>query len=79
MIWANELFPTTVRAIGLGCCFSIGFVGGFLSPYVVEFSYIVKLHPMMTLSSIGLFGVVSAFFLPETKGQALKDEIIEIT
>lgn len=39
VLWGNEIFPTTVRSIGMGIFFSIGLIGGFLSPFVVDLSY----------------------------------------
>lgn len=81
MIWANELYPTTVRSSGLGVVFGFGLIGGYVSPYIVELSksVIESLNPVITLGVIGLFCSGPAFFLKETLGKPLLDEIKEMT
>lgn len=39
VLWANEIFPTTIRSVGMGVFFGIGIIGGFLSPFLVDLSY----------------------------------------
>jgi hypothetical protein len=37
-IYANEFYPTTLRALGSGFLFSVGVIGSFSAPYAIELS-----------------------------------------
>ena len=68
-VYAAEVFPTTVRSTGLGCCNIFARVGGILAPQALQ------LGPD-TMS--GLFGGlavasgIATLLLPETRGRVLE-------
>mmetsp|Transcript_11344 Transcript_11344/g.1017 ORF Transcript_11344/g.1017 Transcript_11344/m.1017 type:complete len:80 (-) Transcript_11344:205-444(-) len=63
VLWANELFPTTIRSVGMGIFFGIGIIGGFLSPFLVDLSYEIGISPIITIAIIGILGSISVAFL----------------
>lgn len=73
-IYTAEVYPTTVRAFGLGSCSSFSRIGGMVAPFIAQ-----VLIAQSVIGGITLFAVIcficslSAFTLPiETKGRALK-------
>jgi MFS family permease len=73
----TELFPTSVRATGLGFCYSVGRAIGAVSPAlvglasdVVSLSWAIALGVAVNL----LLVIVVATALPETAGTALSDD-----
>ncbi len=72
MIWSNELYPTTIRSSGLGIVFGFGLIGGYLSPFLVEFSIEhIGLNPVIFLGLIGVICAIPVWFLNETLGKDL--------
>ncbi|KAF3783424.1 Organic cation/carnitine transporter 7 [Nymphaea thermarum] len=77
-IYAPEVYPTIVRATGLGAASSMGRIGGILCPFVA----VALLQSCHQFLSVIVFEIVIAFsglavlYLPkETKGRALNDTL----
>lgn len=78
--YANERFPTEIRATAAAFCYHIGaIVGGFLPPILTYFA--IERHtgfalPMMigTLARLVSF-MITLFFSPETKGKAMASDL----
>ncbi|CAN6444894.1 unnamed protein product [Victoria cruziana] len=77
-IYAPEVYPTMVRATGLGAASSIGRIGGILCSLVA----VALLQACHQFSSVLLFEIVTAlsglavlYFPKETKGRALSDTL----
>uniref|UniRef100_A0ACD5UUC4 Uncharacterized protein n=1 Tax=Avena sativa TaxID=4498 RepID=A0ACD5UUC4_AVESA len=75
-IYAPEIYPTSVRATGIGIASSVGRIGGILCPLVA----VALVHNCQQTTSILLFelvvflsGVAVMFFPFETKGTRLSD------
>jgi len=69
-IFAGELFPTSVRATGLGCCNIFARIGGILAPYAEDLPISARL---LSFGLLAAFGVVATVALPETLGAPMKD------
>lgn len=78
--YANERFPTEIRATAAAFCYHMGaVVGGFVPPVLTYFA--VERHmgfavPMLigTIGGLASF-VVTLFFSPETKGKAMNADL----
>ncbi|XP_076451744.1 solute carrier family 22 member 21-like isoform X2 [Babylonia areolata] len=71
-LFHTELYPTVVRAIGVGYCHTISRCGAILAPYLMSLgaSYIYAI--------LGVAMAVTAvvpLLLPETRGQPLPDDL----
>jgi MFS transporter, OCT family, solute carrier family 22 (organic cation transporter), member 4/5 len=68
-VYAAEIFPTTVRSTGLGCCNIFARVGGILAPQALQ------LGPDTMAALFGGLAVasgVATLMLPETLGRVLE-------
>ena len=69
------MYPTRVRSLGFGWASAMGTIGSTLSPYIILFSEENNINTWIAPGIIGCFSVVSLFFLTETYGKPLQDEI----
>ena len=74
IVYLSELFPTAVRATGVGWCMGIGLVAWSIVPLLLGF--LAPTGNFGTLFAIlgggaCLIGIIAAYFGPETKGKAL--------
>ncbi|CAL1268685.1 unnamed protein product [Larinioides sclopetarius] len=77
-IQAPELFPTSLRAVGMGLCSTIGSGSTLLAPYIVYLAKFGTNIPFLCFAVIALCGVVAAMFLPETLGQKLPQTVADV-
>lgn len=72
-IYTGEVFPTTIRSFGLGCCSSMGRVGCMITPFIAQVLMGFSIH--LSVSIYGVICICCAFvtyFLPiETKGREM--------
>ena len=77
-VWLPELFPTRIRATGAAFCFNTPRFIAWIGPLVAG-SLIANFggfsNAAMTLATIYLLGLVSAPFLPETRGKPLPETL----
>ncbi|XP_018008787.1 organic cation transporter protein [Hyalella azteca] len=76
-VYASEVFPTSHRSTGLGCCSVFASFAGVIAPLV---DLLGKLNPALPLLLFGILAAVSAFsmlFLPETTGCPLTQTLSE--
>jgi MFS family permease len=71
-----ELFPTRLRATGVGFCFNIARIFAAVGPFiagslVVIFGGIPKSGAIMALSYT--IGLIAVYFAPETRGKPLPE------
>lgn len=74
-LFANEFYPTPIRATGSGMLFSVGIFGSFLAPYMNQLSKNLRLNPYALLSLISLLGLSGTSMTEETLGVALKNQL----
>jgi OCT family organic cation transporter-like MFS transporter 4/5 len=70
--YSTEIYPTTIRAKGLGINTLFARFAAILVPIIVEL-----FNPFLIYSSLCIVGFILSFFLPETFGKDLEDEIFE--
>lgn len=73
---ATEIYPTVVRAVGLGSCSMMGRVGAIIAPFMKEAA--VNVHwsfPLVIIGSFSIFGSLLVILLPETKDIDLADTV----
>ena len=66
-----EVFPVTVNSLAQGANAAIGTIGSSISPYIILFSNILKIHPMATLGIMGIVCGLNGLYLKETKGKPI--------
>lgn len=76
-VYTPEVYPTNVRAIGLGSCSGMSRLGAIITPFFAQ----VMLHNSMSLAigtyaGVSLVAMVCSLLLPiETKGRMMQDDI----
>ncbi|XP_017214777.1 organic cation/carnitine transporter 7-like isoform X2 [Daucus carota subsp. sativus] len=77
-IYAPEIYPTSVRATGVGIASSVGRVGGMISP-LVAVKLVTDCHQaaaVLLFAGVILLSGLSVLLLPlETKGRKLSDTV----
>jgi len=77
-IYTAELYPTTVRSLGIGLTTFVGKFGCALAPILIsEFKYSLNIHPMVAFGIFSIIAGVTVCFLKETFKVDLEDEIPE--
>lgn len=71
-IYSVEVYPTVIRAKGLGINILFARLGSILVPIIVEI-----VSPLLIFSALGLIVMVFSLFLPETLNKELEDDIEE--
>jgi len=69
-VWSVELFPTSLRAQGMGFLEITSLIGAATSPWVAK--GLKKVHPLLPFIVMGAFGLVAAvvvLWLDETRGR----------
>ncbi|RWS29104.1 organic cation transporter protein-like protein [Leptotrombidium deliense] len=77
-IFSAEIYPTSIRQVGVGSNSVASRVGSIVAPFVRELS--LHTHPSVTLITFFLLSTantISIFFLPETKNTEIPDTIDE--
>ena len=68
-----ELFPTKVRSTSLGVCCTLGRLGGMMSVFLAQLSWLSPQLPPALMSVPALISVGLSLLLPETKHLVLPD------
>ncbi|XP_076108218.1 synaptic vesicle 2-related protein-like [Mytilus galloprovincialis] len=80
-VYTPEVYPTSMRAIGLGSCSGMARVGAIITPFVAQ--VLLKESSYIAISTYGVISLVAtvvAMLLPiETKGREMKDTQQEMT
>ncbi|KHJ45799.1 transporter, major facilitator family protein [Trichuris suis] len=73
--YANELYPTTVRAIGITTASLVAMICVMLEPYVLYASSSSRTLPLVIMGILSSTAALLALLLPETKGTHLPQTI----
>jgi MFS family permease len=76
LLISNEVYPTVVRAVGLGYNSGFGRIGCMIAPILLEEIHIDTI--IICFSALSVFGIMFSFFLSETYNKDIEDEIPEI-
>ncbi|VDN52935.1 unnamed protein product [Dracunculus medinensis] len=70
-IFAGELYPTVVRAIGMGMSSMVAGLGLILAPHVVRLGDTLKILPLIIMGMASVSAGFTSLLLPETYGASL--------
>ncbi|XP_055958029.1 synaptic vesicle 2-related protein isoform X1 [Patella vulgata] len=74
-VYTPEIYPTSMRALGLGACSGMARIGAIATPFVAQ--VLLKTSPYLSISIYGtmcLIATVASLLLPiETKGREMED------
>ena len=76
-LYSAELFPTQIRASGIGSASFLGRVGGMIAPWIGSLSTVHPYIPVLVFGCVALLAGVAALWLPETVGRPLPYTIQE--
>ncbi|KAI6079866.1 putative transporter SVOPL [Aix galericulata] len=79
-IYTAEVYPTTMRALGMGTSGSLCRVGAMVAPFISQVLMSASfLGALCLFSSVCVVCAISAFTLPiETKGRALQEQFMQL-
>eukprot|EP00112_Aurelia_sp_Birch-Aquarium-sp1_P010564 Seg2251.2 transcript_id=Seg2251.2/GoldUCD/mRNA.D3Y31 product="Solute carrier family 22 member 13" protein_id=Seg2251.2/GoldUCD/D3Y31 len=76
--WSVELYPTVVRAQGIGLLQITSRIGAAGAPWVAKYLKTVHVYaPFLVMGSSSMISVFTLFYLPETKGQKTAETLDE--
>ncbi|XP_069135340.1 synaptic vesicle 2-related protein-like [Argopecten irradians] len=79
-VYTPEVYPTSMRAIGLGCCSAMARVGAIITPFIAQ--VLLRSSSYTAISTYGVISLVAtavSILLPiETKGREMKDTSHEV-
>ncbi|XP_022108996.1 solute carrier family 22 member 13-like [Acanthaster planci] len=76
-LYSIEVFPTPVRAVGVGVCSIASRIGAILSPVILLSKHAAADLPLILFGSSAVIAGLLVFFLPETKGRKLPQTLKE--
>ncbi|KAK3927334.1 Synaptic vesicle 2-related protein [Frankliniella fusca] len=76
-VYTPEVYPTPLRAVGVGSCSAMARLGAMVTPYVAQVLLNSSLLLAMTVYGLAaLLAAVACFMLPiETKGKEMKESV----
>lgn len=74
-VYTPEVYPTTLRAIGLAMCSTVARLGAMVTPFVAQVMLKISVETTICIyGTMGLISTILVMLLPiETKGQGLKE------
>ncbi|EGT56656.1 hypothetical protein CAEBREN_14991 [Caenorhabditis brenneri] len=72
-VYTPEVYPTTLRAVGLGTCSAMARIGAIVTPFVAQVASERSLSlPIGIYGTAAIFGLIASLSLPiETKGRQM--------
>ncbi|EAR96527.1 MFS transporter (macronuclear) [Tetrahymena thermophila SB210] len=77
-IYITEIFPTTVRTIGLGFASFVGYLGSVFSSYFLTYLINQGINPLLGMGVVSIISLVFYFPMTETYGVPQQAEIKEL-
>uniref|UniRef100_A0A915PXC4 Major facilitator superfamily (MFS) profile domain-containing protein n=1 Tax=Setaria digitata TaxID=48799 RepID=A0A915PXC4_9BILA len=76
-LFSGEIYPTVVRAIGMGMSSMVAGSGLILAPYVVRLGDYLRILPLVIMGLLSVTAGIASFFLPETMGKPIPQTLEE--
>ncbi|XP_062579258.1 organic cation transporter protein-like [Saccostrea cucullata] len=76
-LYTPEIYPTNLRALGMGLASAASRIGGMISPYAALFGTYIPWGPGVVFGSLSLVVTILFLWLPETTGKELPDTLEE--
>ena len=77
--WSVEIFPTVIRAEGIGFLQIASRVGAACSPYIsTSLGVLGERGPFIVMGGLAVIGALLVLLLPETQGKGLVEEVTGI-
>ena len=70
-LYSAELFPTPIRASGIGSASFLGRIGGMIAPWIGNLGSFHPYLPVMSFGFVAFIAGLAALWLPETQGRIL--------
>ncbi|XP_071818571.1 organic cation transporter protein-like [Apostichopus japonicus] len=74
-VYAGEILPTPLRAVGVGVCSVAARIGGIVAPLLLYLGTIFESLPVILFATSSIIGGFLILILPETSNQPLPDTI----
>jgi len=74
-LWTSELFPTELRATGVGSSCFFSRLGGAAASWIAMLAAYHESLPVLVYGLTSLLCAVALLFLPETKGKSVPDTL----
>eukprot|EP00092_Neocalanus_flemingeri_P023373 GFUD01025341.1.p1 GENE.GFUD01025341.1~~GFUD01025341.1.p1 ORF type:complete len:544 (-),score=116.27 GFUD01025341.1:296-1927(-) len=77
-LYTAEIYPTSVRGMGLALTATMARIGGFLAPFIAGLGVKNTSLPFLIFGGAAILGGLAGVFLPETRGSALPDTVQDV-
>ncbi|VDK84968.1 unnamed protein product, partial [Onchocerca ochengi] len=76
-LFSGELYPTVLRAIGMGMSSMVAGSGLILAPYIVRLGDYLRSLPLIIMGLLAISAGIASFFLPETMGKPIPQTLAD--
>ncbi|XP_048750180.2 organic cation transporter protein-like [Ostrea edulis] len=77
-LYTPEIYPTNLRALGLGLAATVAKFGGMVSPYAALLGSHISWGPGVVFGSLSVLVTILFIWLPETTGKELPDTLGDV-
>jgi len=77
-LYTAEIYPTSVRGMGLALTATMARIGGFLAPFIAGLGVKNNSLPFLIFGGAAIIGGLAGVMLPETRGSSLPDTVDDV-